>query len=346
MYPSPAQPAFGCFVAAQREALERRGVEFLANVSTERPGQGSRRAIVKNLGLLRRAVALRPATYDMIHAHYLFPAGLIGVVTGALREKPVVVTVHGSDVLRPGGWLRRRLSRMVLQRADAVIAVSQSTAAAALRLSSRSALPLQIIPTGVDLSHFRPAVATHRSGETLRILGVGNLVPEKGFDVLLDAVAALPADARVEVQIIGDGRESTPLKRRAARLGLDRARFDGVVPPSRMPEAFRSADIVVVPSRSEGLGQVAIEASACGVPVVATRVGGLPEVVHDGTSGLLVPPNDARALSAALARLHRDPALLAKLGANGPKSVAEFDLDVLAARVARLYDTLVSVARP
>src|SRR5947209_5889120 len=220
---------------------------------------------------------------DLVHAHWL-PAGWVAARTG----KPFVVTLHGTDV-----ELARRVpafARTVLRRAAVVTAVSTAVAELATRIGGRE---VRVIPNGVDIP---PATVPER--EPPSILFAGRLSREKGILELIDATRGLP------LVVAGDG----PLRSR-----VPGAR--GFVPHDELERLYGEAAVVACPSRREGFGVVCLEAMAHGKPVVASAVGGLTDLVVDGQTGLLVPPQDVEALRRALERLLHDPELRASLGA-------------------------------
>jgi glycosyltransferase involved in cell wall biosynthesis len=182
---------------------------------------------------------------------------------------------------------------------------------------------IRIVPSAVDPSRVQvaPGVRAERrvawgvSPGELVVLVLGALERRKGQDVLLAAVEQLGEQARsMRVVFCGDGSERAALAARAEPLG-DRVSFLGFT--EEVAPVLAAADVVVVPSRNEGLGVAALEAMAAGKPVVASRVGGLTDLLVDGESGLLVPPDDPPALAAALARLAGDAVLRTRLGAAG-----------------------------
>jgi glycosyltransferase involved in cell wall biosynthesis len=147
-----------------------------------------------------------------------------------------------------------------------------------------------------------------------RVLFVGRLNAQKGLADLLEAMAWVPA---ATLDVVGDGDEREALRARAARLGVDtRVRWLGAIPRTELPAAYRAAQAVVVPSRNEGLGLVAVEAQLSRTPVIAYRSGGLPDVVDPKWGGTLVPPGDVRALAGAIDALLRDPARAQGYGAS------------------------------
>jgi glycosyltransferase involved in cell wall biosynthesis len=156
------------------------------------------------------------------------------------------------------------------------------------------------------------------SGDVLAF--AGRLGPQKALGVALAALAGLDG---VSLLVAGDGPERVPLERRSAELGLgERVRFLGAVPRERVLRLFRAADASVLPSAWENFPHTVVEALAVGSPVIATAVGGVPEVVHDGENGLLVPPRDPTALAAAVTRFFDDRDLRERLAAAAPASVA------------------------
>jgi glycosyltransferase involved in cell wall biosynthesis len=199
----------------------------------------------------------------------------------------------------------------------------------------------RVISPGVDLSVFRPAIGGAEDRLALRrrfglpdgplALLLGTLSERKGADVFAAGVEAAPGWRGV---MVGTG----PLAESLASSHPS-VRQVHPVPSAQVPDWLRTADVVVVPSRREPLGLAAVEALACGTPVIASNVGGLREVVRDAENGLLIPPNDPAALTVALVRLV-DPSLRERLGAAGPASVAGHDIRIAAAEMAEVWAEL------
>jgi glycosyltransferase involved in cell wall biosynthesis len=239
--------------------------------------------------------------FDLVHTH-LWAGDLWGRLAGAFAGRPIVSTLHNTD--RDAPW-RRALSRATAPLADRVVAVSDAVAAWA-RQAGVPERQLVVIHDGVDLDRFGPWIG----GE--RLLGVGRLVPQKGFDVLVKAARRLG----VGLDIAGEGPLASSLQAPGVRL---------LGPVDDVPALLSRAAAVVVPSRWEGFGMVALEGMAAGVPVVASAVGGLVEVVGD--AGLLVPPDDPDALAVAIGRVLSDPGLRSELSARGRARAARFSLE-------------------
>ncbi len=256
----------------------------------------------------RRAVAaFRP---DLVYTTWAYPDGWAAVSLARRAGLPVVLKVHGSDVLQvdeyPG---RRRGTVEALRQADRVVAVSRDLARRVVELGADPGR-VHVVYNGVDEQVFHPGdrgqARTRLGLDPLRplLLYVGNLLPVKGPDVLVEACARLAAEGReFDLHIVGRGPSREPLARRAAELGLaGRVRFHGVVAHGELPDWFRASDLLVLPSRSEGVPNVLLEAAACGTPVVASDVGGVPEVAHLSASRL-VPPGDPGRLAEAIDRM-------------------------------------------
>lgn len=266
-------------------------------------------------GFFRRSIrpafarALAEFRPDVVYSPWAYPDGWAAVALGHAAGLPVIVKVHGSDVL---GDIRRQAARLhrtaeALRGADAVIAVSRDLARNVVDLGADPGR-VRVVYDGVDDRLFHPgpqAEARARLGlggaEPL-LLFVGRLVPVKGLDVLIDACAELARSGlRFRLCLVGDGPLRGSLEQRAARHGLGgKAQFCGPRPHGQLPDWFRAADLFVLPSWSEGLPSVLLEATACGTPFVASRVGGIPEIAGP-VGSRLVPPGDAHLLAAALA---------------------------------------------
>ena len=303
--------------------------------------------------------------YDLIHSHYW----LSGAVGLALRQRWGVPLVHMFHTLghlkngaTPPGADREPAVRLA-EEARIVGAVDRLIAATVVErahlVSQYGADPARIavIPCGVDTELFAPgdrtaARAALGLGEDPRLLYVGRQSPIKGLETLLDAMARLRAGGTpARLSIVGgdadeplDGHEAA-LRERLARLGLgDAVTFVGAQPQDRLPAWYNAADVTVLPSYYESFGMVALEAMACGSPVVASRVGGLQTTVRDRVTGLLVPDHDPAALADALGRLLDDDDLRWRLGREGVRWAAQHRWPCVAEAVCREYAALVEAA--
>jgi glycogen(starch) synthase len=197
---------------------------------------------------------------------------------------------------------------------------------------------LHLIPPGVNPSLFEgPFEDPFEGVGRPRVLFVGRLAPQKGVRALV-AAAALIENPSARVLLVGEGPEREALEREAERIGVgDRVRFLGFFAHDRLPAAMAHADLLVLPSVYEELGTVLLEAMWAGLPIVASRTGGIPDVIEDGSNGLLVPPGDPEALARAIDRLFADRALAHRLSAEARKRGKDFDWEVLAGRVLEVY---------
>jgi phosphatidylinositol alpha-1,6-mannosyltransferase len=273
----------------------------------------------------------------------------LGHLGPRLTAAPYVVVVHGAEVTVPGRLPgSRQLGARVLRGAAGIVAAGHYPARQAERAAG-GGLRGVVVPPGVDVERFVPLADADRRAvresfgldpHRPLVLGVSRLVPRKGFDELIDAVAGLPD---VQLAIAGAGRDRARLERRARDRGIDdRVRFLGRVPDDdSFPRLYACADVFAMPCRdrwggleAEGFGIVFLEAAAAGVPAVAGRSGGSHEAVVDGETGFVV---DGRALDVrgALAALLADDDLRARMGAAArARAVMEFSYDTLAARLA------------
>jgi glycosyltransferase involved in cell wall biosynthesis len=349
MYPSPAHPGSGIFVRNQVEALERNnGVSVSLVVSRGRAASRPAK-FLKYLRLHLGAWRQLFGRHDVAHLHYASPAHLFAAwPVLAKTGLPLVVTAHGSDVhsLPPRG-LRRLWVRLALRRAAAVIAVSRELSHG---LTERLGVPperIDVVDVGCDVAHFTPVLpdevlAIRRrlglGADRTVLVFVGNLGHGKGLDLLLDALERLPGQPGLDLLIVGSG----PLRERlakefAARLPGVNARWVGEVPHSGIRDFYRAADLFVLPSRNEGRPAAILESMACGTPVVASRVGGIPEIIQHDENGLLFDSERSDLLATALQRLVSDRELRSRLARRALRDVESHSLARQAARVHEVY---------
>ena len=263
------------------------------------------------------------------YGHWWVPGGLAAVVAAALTRRPSVVHLHGSDAAIASTGLLRVMASLVIRRADVCLAVSQQLASWSAKVSGRTC---EVLPMPVDLHRLPdPSPAPH-DGLTL---GVGRLVAEKGFDLLIEAVSLIDHQTRPEITIVGIGPERSRLEAQAGRLEVQ-LHLPGAVSPREIGDWYRRASIVVVPSRREGFGMIAAEASAAGRAIIATKVGAMPQIVEDEISGLLVEPENVGALYEALISV--DPTW----GSEGPSKVVGLGIDAHGQRVRRVCEDLLN----
>lgn len=320
------------------EELRARGARV---VTLNGAGKGDVRVLVR---LARLVAAERP---DIVHAFLGF-ANVAASLVGRLLGVPVVIWSYRDLEVwktRPR-WL---LDRAALRWADAVTCCSDAVRRFVLAHVNGQAAKFSMIHNGVDVELFRSARPVSRSELGVRdgVAVIGTVArldePKKGLTVLLRALAGIAARSDVpdwQVLLVGDGPARAELERTAAELGLaGQVVFAGV--RRDIPSVLRVLDVFVCPSLYEGFGIVIVEAMAAGRPVVASAVGGVPEIVVDGETGLLVPAGDAPALADAIARLLRDPASARQMGARGGDRARElFSVERMVRQHERLYEAL------
>jgi D-inositol-3-phosphate glycosyltransferase len=316
------------------------------------------------LAFQRRAqTGARPGegrSYDLVHSHYWL-SGWVGQTLKTAWGVPHVIMFHTLGEVKNRHHLNEREpdhridgERLVAQGVDRVICASQGEKEMITALYGVSPQKITVVPCGVDTEVFRPLdKASIRRDLGLPaneriVLFVGRIEPLKGIDLLLRAVAHL--DGRFRVLVIGgDGKDlarKSELAVLAAELTIaDKVTFLDAVPHDDLPLYYNAADICVVPSYYESFGLVAVEAMACGVPVIASRVGGLKETVQDGQTGYLVPWLCPEPFAERLDLLLSNEPLRLSLGREARAAAERYHWSEVAARVEDVYHELVSQYR-
>ncbi|WP_322795200.1 glycosyltransferase [Tepidiforma sp.] len=314
-------------------------------------------AIIAHLPGFARALrdfAHTEGPYEIVHSHY-WQSGWAGQQLARALRAPHIVMFHtlgevknrarfGEDEPR----LRIRHERAIARRATAIVAASSHERQLLERYYGADPARVHVIPCGIDLDLFQP-----RPREAARaelglpadrpiLLWVGRLEKLKGLEILLDTVAGLERRDALLLIVGGDDRAATlrrELEARAASLGIaERVRFTGAVDHQRLPAFYAAADVCVVPSFYESFGLVAVEAMACGTPVVASRVGGLASTVIDGVTGYLIPWRCPEPFAEKLDVLLANPELRANFGRAARAAVERFRWSTIGLRIADLYD--------
>jgi teichuronic acid biosynthesis glycosyltransferase TuaC len=285
---------------------------------------------------VRAASKLISPRPDIIHAHFSYPGGIAGIRLSHLWKMPVVLTLHGDDVnVHPIQYprLHRALLSSVTQ-ANTVIAVSEALAERTASLTGRRP---EVAPIGINLQLFAPTCSQQEARCALGlpregwiVLHLGRLVEEKGIRNLLTAMSAL-RESKCHGLFVGLGPLAATVR---ATPGCS---VVGVQPNERVPLFLRAADVFVLPSYSEGMPTVLVEAGAAGLPVIATAVGGIPELLHD-ERGWVVPPKDTVALGEAMRTVLRHPAEAARRAERLRKYVQDhYDVRTNAERLMSAY---------
>ena len=294
------------------------------------------------------AALLRKEKVDIVHVQCVSSNALYARAAAQKLNLPFVVTLQGELTMDAAQIFQksesaRTMMRSSLAAADAITGCSGQTVAEAQEFFGQPfGERARVVYNGIRLQDFE-GVTPHAHPKPY-ILGIGRHVPQKGFDVLLRAYALSRKAALDKGQtwpdllLAGDGAQHEAFKTLSQQLNLGEAvHFVGRVDRAGAVALFKGCSFFVLPSRHEPMGIVNLEAMAAGRAVVASRVGGVPELVSDEENGLLVPPDDAPALSGALTRLVQDPALNARLGENGARCVRAFDWESIAAQYLDVY---------
>ena len=285
-----------------------------------------------------------PAEVGLLCAHYLHTPASVTRYAAALRGLPWCASAHAKDIWITPMWEKAEKLH------DCAWATTCTAAGAAHLRELAPGAEVMLNYHGLDATRFAapqrmPGPDGRDPDRPVRLLGVARLVPKKGVEVLLEALAALPPDLHWRYEHVGGGPLLDSLAGAAARLGLaERITWRGALAQDEVANAYRAADLFVLASRiapdgdRDGLPNVLLEAGAMGLPVVASRVGAVSELIEDGMNGRLVPPDDPAALAVALAALARDPAKRLRFGRAGRSRVlgqfaTEPGLDRLAARL-------------
>jgi teichuronic acid biosynthesis glycosyltransferase TuaC len=340
---SPALGAYGRFARVPRSEM-RNGIAIDHPRYPLIPKIGMTIApLLMYLGVRRHIGRLIRSGYefDLIDAHYFYPDGVVAAMLGRSLRKPVVITARGTDINVIAGHVAPR--QMILWAADsaaAVISVSEALRQSMIRLGV-DGTKIATLRNGVDLGVFRPldrAAIRQRMGlDGQVLLTVGNVLESKGQAIVVEAMVTLP---QANLLIVGSGPDEGRVRDIAKKLGLqDRVRFVGPVSHASLPDYYNAADVMVLATAREGWPNVVLEALACGTPVVATNVGGVPEIITDNVAGRLLsersPKSVAEMVSELLARRPDRAAVRAHAEKYSWDEVASQQLALFARAVSR-----------
>jgi glycosyltransferase involved in cell wall biosynthesis len=288
--------------------------------------------------------------YDLEHFFFSMPTGLLTLLPDKRGSIPSVISLRGSDV--PGydpfnrkveviHALTKPITRRIWKGADKVVALSGALADLARNTSPD--IEYSIIPNGVDEVHFSPP-ETREEGSTLRLVTVARLLERKGIHVIIQACAQ-PEKLPVHLTIVGSGPYEDALRKEVNAMGMeDRVRFAGYVSNAKLPELYGKMDAFVLPSETESFGLVFTEAMSCGLPIIASNIGGIPDTVRHGVDGLLCPPGEPELLRANIETMIKDRDLRIRMGKAGRQRILE---RYTWRRVSEQYlDTYTSILNP
>jgi N-acetyl-alpha-D-glucosaminyl L-malate synthase BshA len=297
------------------------------------------------LHVLKELLLIKQLNPDIVHAQGI-PRGVACVLAKKLLNIPCVVGGRGSDVYQPWKY-EKVISKFVLGNADALIALTDHMKQKMIEILGRERDDIFVIPNCIDYEFFSSYLRKqgHATLEPVNnkkkvILYVGRLEPVKGVRYLVQAVRILinRGFRNMKLLIVGDGSEKRYLEELVKKLGLeDYIVFVGRAPHDKIPEYMASADLLVLPSLSEGFPNTIIEAMAMGLPVIASRVGGLPWIIKDGENGFLVEPRNPRDIAEKIILLLTNDDLRVYMSRRNIEKAREYDWENIIKRLEKVY---------
>ena len=300
-------------------------------------------SVITDLQNIRILSLALDGQFDIVHGQGLRGA-LYAVLAARKAHIPSLFTAH--NLIASPGFLQKRVVRHLVSKSSACISVSQAVKDSISACEVLHKEKIFVIPNGLDMNRYLPPNSLQEVYDEFglhwgapRVLGAGRLSPEKGFDILIRAIAEVQLKIpNVSLVIAGKGGEEKPLRVLAKSLDVNLTLVGQVSPLSKM---IYASDVVAIPSRQEGQGIVAIEAMACGKPVVASDVGGLRETIVHKISGLLFPVEDHNSLAKSLIKLLNDPERRATLGLAGKNRISSnFQVSQMIQQTEALYEKI------
>lgn len=301
-------------------------------------------------GIIRYRKLCKQKKYRVVHFFFSVPSGIISLFTPKRQRFSIVVSLQGSDV--PGydpytfrflHWLFKPLNKMVWHKADILFALSHGLKRIAQKTDKN--VRIEVIHNGVDSNIFRVLDKKKPATSKIRLICVARLIKRKGIQYLLYALSNIKRN-NIELMIVGTGDYEEQLRQLVKKLNLSQiVTFYGYCPNEGLCRLYNDSDIFALPSLTESFGIVFAEAMACGLPIIGTRVGGIPEFVRDQVDGFLVPPGDIESLRQALTNLIDNPQLRQEMGKNGAVRIRrEFTWKNIAEQyLAGYYENIVRI---
>ena len=270
---------------------------------------------------------------DIVHAQS-FGSGMPALLSNRLLKIPYVIYGRGSDVYLPD-WFTKLTAKGILKNASTVIALTEHMKDAMQAIYSRDII---VVPNGINLNEVAEK-ETEGGNPSKRVLFVGRLHPVKGVQYLLGAMKMVHQELpEAKLILVGDGEEREHLENLTDSLGIRGCvEFAGRVPHDRVQDYMNRAEVFVLPSLSEGFPVTILEAMACGLPVVATRVGGLPDVIEDGVNGYLVKAKEPSEIAEALLKLLLDEQLWETISKTNKQKVNDYSWERVALALEKIY---------
>jgi len=286
---------------------------------------------------------------DVIYAHWVVPSGFIALLAKKVTRRPLIVQVHGSDLRGiPGSWaehpLVRSLTKKTLARVDGLVTDSKDLLQRAERIGVEINQKM-VAPTGVSLKSLEKALSSKKEiNEIPMILFAGALRKVKGLNYLIDSIPLIKKEIPTfKLIIAGEGPLRDVLENKAMILHVSEyVDFLGQIPHDQLLNVLKSSDVFVLPSLSEGTPTVLFEALACKTPLIATHVGGIPEVITHKDTGILIEPKSARAIADAVINLLEDNDIRQKLAERGYNLIKnQYNIERIASNLQKFFATVI-----
>ena len=302
--------------------------------------------------LRKRSKLVKSTKYDLEHFFFSLPTGILSLSPIQKRKHPYIVSLRGSDVpeydpfnqkLEKVHKILLPLTKSIWRNASAVVALSQGLKDIALKTAPDQ--EIDIISNGIEIDHFYPAATEKKQNGPLKLITVSRLLERKGIHHLLEAIAK-PSPLPVTLTIVGTGSYEEELRRICAELDLnDRVNFTGFIRRDELPELYRQYDVFALPSQTESFGLVFAEAMSCGLPIIGTFVGGIPELVRHEIDGILVNPAKPGEIRESLETMVNNPEKRKAMGVAARQRIEEkYSWRMIAAQYLECYQKVLSTS--
>jgi len=303
--------------------------------------------------LRKRYKLLKSSKYDLEHYFFSLPTGILSLSSIPRRKHPCIVSLRGSDVpgydpfnqkLEKMHQILLPLTKRIWRNASAVVALSQGLKDIALKAAPDQ--EIDVISNGIEINYFYPASREKQQNGPLKLITVSRLLERKGIHHLLEAIAK-PSPLSVTLTIVGTGSYEDELRRVCTDLGLDdRINFTGFVRRDELPELYRQYDVFALPSQTESFGLVFAEAMSCGLPIIGTLVGGIPELVRHGTDGILVNPAAPDEIRESLQAILNHPEKRIAMGISARQRIEnKYSWRMIASQYLECYQKVLSTSK-
>lgn len=344
MYPSLEDPAYGSFVEEQSNELKKKGIPIKRIVSYDRAEGNKKRALFKYFSLWSKSIfsAFNPRN-KIYHFHYVFPTALVAPLLKLIFRKKIVLTFHGSDLLK-GSKKKDKLLSLLFPFTDEIILVSDYLENEFKKKFPQYVNKTHSIHCGVNTELFFPtekedAVKKLRIPKNkFTILFLGRVNKDKGIDVFEQVIDSLKDQKDFQFIIVGDGKEKETLQSKYEQS--PNVLFYPSVPKDEVPMWFNAADIFIFPTKREAFGLVALESSACGTPVIAHKVGGVPEIIKDNYNGYLIEVGNNEEFSNKILNIYHSPGIKNSFSLKGFENSKDQTIEKQIKKILNVYKTL------